>query len=180
MAEDDKKIRRCKFSFGHIRGSQYEYHCVEAGWEDDKVVITDEDKCEACKKFISRYIEYPITVNNIEDEKIKYNEDTFQGAIGSICAVRPCNDEYKGKTYLGFYLGDLPVFPRISFNNTQGVLKIRTGNNPAIFVPELHRIVFGYESWWRTIETDKDLMEITDKDIDKQWYVQCLKAIDNK
>lgn len=180
MTEDNKRIRRCKFSFGHIRGSQYEYHCVEAGWEDDKVVITDEERCDVCKKFKSRYIEYPITVRNIEDKKITYNGGISHYEIGSLCAVRPCDKECKGKTYLGYYLGDLPVRPHISFNEEQGILKVETSCNPAILVPELHRIVFGYESWWRTIETEKDLMDITDKDIDKQWYVQCLKAIDNK
>ena len=69
-----KKIERCKYAFLHIKG---DYHCVQAGWEDDKVAPTDEEKCENCSNFKSRYLEFPVTVNNIEHEKLKYNEDTW-------------------------------------------------------------------------------------------------------
>lgn len=176
MEDNEKKIRRCKFSHIHLNG---EYHCVEAGWEDDKVVITTEDKCERCEKFKSRYIEYPITVNKIDCEDIDY-KDSWHAKVGALVAVRPCAEECKGKTYLGFYLGDLPLQNTVRFNEKEGVLKVGTLTNPAMFVPELNRIVWGCGSWWHEIKSEDDFKQISDKDINSQWYVQLAKAMSAK
>lgn len=69
--EQKKKIHRCIYSHPHFKG---DYICVQAGLDDDKVVETNEQKCEDCKLFESLYIEYPITVTNIATEKIEYNK----------------------------------------------------------------------------------------------------------
>ena len=53
---------------------------------------------------------------------------------------------------LGFYLGDLPRKLTVSFNEDKGGLRIRTFNNPATFVPEHGRIVWGSESLWYEIK----------------------------
>jgi len=50
--------------------------------------------------------------------------------------------------------------------------------NPAIFVFDLNEIIFGYESWWGVIESEKQLKEITNDVIDNVWYVKALKQID--
>ena len=55
--------------------------------------------------------------------------------------------------------------------------------NPAIFVPELKKIIYGYESWWGAITNKDDLsdLNISDEDIENTWYVQLLKSmIDTK
>lgn len=45
------------------------------------------------------------------------------------------------------------------------------------FVPELKRIVYGYESWWREIESADDFAGISDEDIENTWYVGLLKKL---
>lgn len=171
METNDKKIRRCKFSHYHLKGT---YACVQAGWDDDQVVETDEQKCEACELFKSRYIEYPITVTNIAKEKIEYNKDTFNGEIGMLVAVRPCSEN---KTFVGIFLGNLPLSIMIHHNSETGVLTAETLNNPAIFVPDLRKIIFGCGSWWHRIENEEQLREITDEDINNTWYVKALKEM---
>lgn len=49
--------------------------------------------------------------------------------------------------------------------------------NPAIFVPELNKIIWGMECWWSEIESIDKSKAITDKDIENQWYVQLLKSM---
>ena len=95
----EKKIEKCKYSHIHFDGTT---SCVEAGWEDDKVTKTDEVHCEACEKYKSKYIEYPITVNKIDVKPIEY--DSWHCKTGDLVAVRPCGEKYEKKTYLGFYL----------------------------------------------------------------------------
>lgn len=52
--------------------------------------------------------------------------------------------------------------------------------NPAIYVFDLQRIIFGAESWWSIIENPEELKDITDDDINSQWYVKALKAMHNE
>lgn len=167
----EKKINRCKFSHYHLDGT---YACVQAGWGDDQIVPTDAKKCGKCKLFKSRYIEYPITVSKITTEKIEYNKDSYNGEIGMLVAVRPCGDK---KTYVGFFIGNMPVGISISHNRDTGVLKADTYNNPAIFVPELNKIIFGCNSWWYRIESKDQLREISDDDINNTWYVKLAKKL---
>ena len=173
MAEEKKKIEKCKFSHLHLKG---DYSCVQAGWEDDKVVPTDEAKCEACKLFKSRYIEFPLTINEIETDKISY-DDSWHAKVGQLVAVRPCGDEYEKKTYIGFYLGDLPLAITHSFNEKTGILKAGTFDNPAMFVPELGKIIWGCGSWWHAIKNEEELREISDDDISNVWYVKLAKKL---
>ena len=49
--------------------------------------------------------------------------------------------------------------------------------NPAIYVFDLQRIIFGAESWWGIIENPEELKDITDDDINNIWYVKALKAM---
>jgi hypothetical protein len=93
---------------------------------------------------------------------------------GALVKIRPCGDEYKNKTYLGFLLGD--VATNISFVVKDNEINLSfSGHNPGIFIPELRKVVFGYESWWGEIEDEKEFSEISDSDIQKVWYVQLWK-----
>lgn len=58
---------------------------------------------------------------------------------------------YNEKTYIGIYIGDLPIQILTSYKESTGQLINSTMNNPAIFVPELKKIIYGCESWWKTI-----------------------------
>lgn len=55
-------------------------------------------------------------------------------------------------------------------------LNCSTTGNPAIFVPELGKIIFGMESWWGRIKSEEELKDITDGDIENVWYVKMLKG----
>ena len=114
-------------------------------------------------------------MNKIETAPIKF--DSWGYKTGMPVAVRPCDEEYEGKTFLGFYLGDLPLQNTISFNEEKGILKVGTHNNPAMFVPEHGRIIWGCGSWWHEIKSEDDLKQITDEDIENTWYVKLAKSM---
>lgn len=130
-----------------------------------------------CDKYKSMYIEYPIEVS-----KINANEDKneyIDSRTGRFAKIRPCGEEYEGKTYLGLYLGEIPVGHRVSHNPDTKELNVSFNNNPAIFVFDLNKIVYGMESWWGIIESVEDLKEITNDDIENVWYVKALKELSN-
>jgi hypothetical protein len=165
--QEEKKIDRCKYAHHHFNG---EYSCIEAGMANDKAMPTDEAKCETCEKYKSRYIEYPLTIDSIDVEPI--NTDSLNAKTGDFVAVRPCGDEYGGKTYFGIFIGDLPIQSMVSFNEKTRTLRVSTMGNPAMLVPQLNKIIYGCGSWWRKIKSEKDLKAITDRDINDTWYVK--------
>lgn len=74
-------------------------------------------------------------------------------------------------------MGDLPISITTSYSGETGILTNRTMNNPAIFVPELKKIIYGCESWWREIESIEDFNGISKGDIENTWYVKLLKIM---
>lgn len=128
-----------------------------------------------CSFYKSLYIEYPLVVDKIETEEIKYNKPLGHEK-GCLVAVRPCSEEYKNKTYLGILLGDLPRYINNSFNNKTRILKSSAVQNPGIWVPELKEIIFGDSSWWHEIKNENELKEITNDVIENQWYIKLLKG----
>lgn len=125
-----------------------------------------------CDAYECRYIEYPIEVSEINT-----NTNVFtlrESAIGKFVKIKVCSND---KTYLGLFLGELPNGIKVSHNNETKVLNLGYMGNPAIFVFDLNKIVYGCESWWGVIENESDLREITDADIDNIWYVKALKSI---
>lgn len=175
--EDKKKISKCRYQHPYFKDGKIVHYCVVDGWEDENVKNCNEQECEECSKFDSRYIEYPLTIQGIENETI---DNYGLHNVGCLCEIRPCGEEYKDKSYIGIYLGDLPIQILSSYDRTTGILKNSTMNNPAIFVPELRKIIYGCESWWREIETIEDFKGITDEDIDNIWYVKLLKSFESK
>lgn len=157
------KINRCKYCHPSVESHSAGFCCTVNGWEDENVRKITKDDCENCEKFESKYIECPITVQKIVNKKINTKETSDN--CGCLCEVRPCGEEYQGKSFVGVYLGRLPIAIYTSFNKKTGVLENSTMNNPAFFVPELRKIVYGYESWWRHIRSKEDLKNITEKDI---------------
>lgn len=136
-------------------------------WDFKESFICDSYKCI--------YIEYPIEVS-----KINRNLDTTgfrDSSIGNFVKIRPCAEEYKNKTFLGLYLGELPVGIRVSHNSENKELTLSYDNNPAIYVFDLKKIIFGCASWWGIIENEEELKSITDIDIDNVWYVKALKSL---
>jgi len=98
---------------------------------------------------------------------------------GQLVKIRPCGNEYDGKTYLGVYIGELATGINASLEGD----KVKTsfaGHNPAILIPSLNKVVYGAESWWGKIDSMDELEEITDEDIDNVPYVKALRAMEGK
>ena len=172
----DSKIARCRYCH-HYMGKQHnEHHCVVNGWENENVKTVTDSDCEACDRFKSKYIEYPLTINGIENQKID-TEKCLGHEIGCLCEIRPCADEYKDQSYIGIYIGDLPISITTSHDENTGILKNGVMTNPAIFVPELKKIIYGCESWWREIKSIEDFKGISQEDIDNAWYVKLLSKM---
>lgn len=120
-----------------------------------------------------------VQANNLKElahPKNKMIEPGFMGhKMGALVQIRPCGKEYEGKTFLGFYLGEFALGSSITIEDD--TIQLNWGHhNPAIFVPEIGKIIYGCESWWQEIESEEQLKQITDKDIENVWYVQLLKA----
>lgn len=129
-----------------------------------------------CDNFKSRYIEYPIEVSKInQDKDMSSYKDEYKGRF---VKIRPCGDKYENKTYLGIYLGELPRGNRIVYNHDTKELDVSFDNNPAIFVFDLKEIIYGCESWWGFIKDENDLKNIADIDIENVWYVKALKGLE--
>lgn len=99
---------------------------------------------------------------------------------GSFVSVRPASEE---RTYLGIYLGDVPI--RARWSVADGVLELTQDDgpffpNPCLWVPDLNQLIYGYESWWSPIASEADLRQITDADIESVWYVRALRALSEK
>lgn len=131
-----------------------------------------------CDCYKSMYIEFPIEVSGI-------NRDTGSFGLrardaGKFVKIRPCSEEHSGKTFLGLYLGELPIDFSISHNPDSKELNVRFMTNPGIFVFDLNKIVYGCESFWAIVKSDDDLKEITQANIDNIWYVKALKALSSQ
>ncbi len=98
---------------------------------------------------------------------------------GDFVAVRPCGEDGQGKTYLGIMLGDLVMSPSIRYHEASQSLLVgfRGLGNPAMWVPDLDRVVMGCESWWNKIDSPEDLRAITNNDIQNVWYVRALAGL---
>lgn len=125
-------------------------------------------------------MKFPIEVKSIsfENNDAVSEELLFGGNMGDWVAVRPCGEEFEGKTFLGVLLGGIPLSQAARFNRDNGELVIsRAMYNPAMYVPEIKKIIYGCGSFWKNISTPEELQEISDIDIENVWYVKALKEL---
>jgi len=139
------------------------------------ILATDAFKWKenhVCDNYYCMYIQYPIEVSAIERDL----EYITLGAkrIGKFVKIKPCKED---KTFLGLFLGELPIGITILHSSKTKILEVGYDSNPAIFVFDLNKIVYGMESWWGVIENESDLQEITDIDIENAWYVKALTSL---
>lgn len=120
---------------------------------------------------------FPITVSAID---VKEQREIQTAKMGSWVAIRPCSSNDLNKTYLGVHLGDMNRSPLVYYHAKTEVLSIAPHANPAIYVPDLKRVVWGFESWWGVIDTPDKLKQITNADIDNVWYVKALRELEAK
>lgn len=121
-------------------------------------------------------MEYPMEVSKIKMPDFPVSTP-LMGAIGDYVAIKPVGEECKKKTFLGILLGEFPVSTIVTYRPSTKEMTIFQRTNPAIFVPDLNKVVFGYESWWGKIKDKDHLREITDEDIQNIWYVKALKQL---
>lgn len=136
----------------------------------------EQDKRENGEHIGYDKLKFPVEVSAIEmlTERQRRGPDR----IGALVRVRPYAKDCGDKTYLGIYLGDLPLEVDAFYRDKSHKLTIGLHRNPAIFVPELKRVVWGCGSWWGFIEKPEDAERmITDESIAAIPYVQALKAM---
>jgi hypothetical protein len=120
---------------------------------------------------------FPIEVTGIAWSESPMLRPPLLGRRTTWVAVRPCEGDGK-RTYLGFLLGDMALGTSVRFDRESGVLSVSPAmHNPAIWVPDLGRIVMGCGSWWGPVKGPEDLRKITDADINDVWYVRALKDL---
>lgn len=95
-----------------------------------------------------------------------------------LVSVRPTSDNPDGKSYIGFLIGSVATGTSLSVTDNEVIIE-NGGHSPAMYVPELGKLVYGYESWWSTIESEDQFREITDDDISSQWYVKLFRDRQN-
>lgn len=86
----------------------------------------------------------------------------------------PFREKIRKQKIFGHFFGKLAVDEVCRFDKETKELEIIPYTNPAIFVPELRKIIFGCESWWTKINSVEELEETTDKKITSTWYVRRL------
>lgn len=173
-----KKCERCMHCEGDIDFEKMDvtYNCLKNKVDLSKVDRIQEVEVD-CDAFESKYIEYPLEISGIDYPDGRGIRDSYRGRTGHLVAVRPCNEEYENKTFVGFYLGDADVGIHVSHHRTTKKLSITRHYNPAMFVPELGKIIYGMGSWWKFIDTEAELRQISDKDIENVWFVKALKLL---
>lgn len=101
--------------------------------------ISAED-CEKCQKYRSKYIQFPISISGIENQQIP----TEPEGICRWVRIRPSSSKFEDRTYLGIFLGTLPIGISTSYEENTGKLSNHVVCNPAILVPDLKR---SYTEW---------------------------------
>lgn len=124
--------------------------------------------------------QFPMTINDITinpDSCAIETDGLGSKRVGKLVSVRPCGEEYNKRTYLGIYIGDAATSISTIKNDDNTLTLKMTAHNPAIFVPELKKVIYGCESWWGVIKSAEDLKNISDADINNVWYVKALKGL---
>ena len=122
---------------------------------------------ENCPDYASRYLTFPLTVRELV---LTHMDIPADGKKAELVKVRLAGESEK--THLGFLLHDIGSDLYASYCKETEVLRIVQYSTPPIFVPALGRIVYGAESWWARIQSEAAFADITDGDIENQWYVQ--------
>jgi len=139
-----------------------------------RMLTEPKEDYEAFKELKTIQLKHPVT-----GIRLSFNpEGSLIGRTKPLTpvSIRPCAKEYGNKTYLGFYLGSFCLY-LLPYHEGEDTLTIMGSNNPAIYVPEFDKIIWGGESWWGAIKSEETLREITDGDINNVWYVRALKAM---
>lgn len=167
--EDKPRVRTCRYAFPMMDGTVRCKNETITGHD-----AADGPTCETCPYYDSRYIQYPLEIDGIDISPL---EGWNLKSIGQLVAVRPCSENPGNRTYLGLYLGEQPWFLSASFHRDTRRLDVSAACNPMIYVFETRRIVRGADSWWSRIQSQEDMRQISDEDIQSAWYVRLMNDI---
>lgn len=151
-----------------------------------KYLFSDDDEKVNMAEMIKAVMHLDTAINNAKVTEVKLSQDKNLFFIPSQKGKQLVKVRLAGKdpkTYLGIHIGDQNRGFGMQIiegeNEENNTLLIHPSNhNPAIFVPELGRIVYGMESWWGHIESEEDLQRvITDEDIENTWYVKMFREM---
>lgn len=154
------KEQKEKIDYEHERFSEYS----KKEWK-----IFKKYKNKTCEGFHSSHLETPF-----DAKEIISSVDLKNPSI-SLVKVKPCNEKYEKKTFLGILVDEwFADSVGISLNGETKILEIHSRSNPLIYIPEINSFVRGYASWWGRISSEK-FKDISDEDIDNVWYVKLLQ-----
>lgn len=177
--DPNERQQKCRFAFPYLGPNHNQTYCRydrinnPENAKEGESYVTNED-CDKCPYYKSKYIEYPIKVNKINYDEFHFDKRRHETMF---VAITPCAKEYENKTFLGLYLGDLPCSPTASYNEKCNELTVKAMHNPAIYVFELGKIIFGMQSWWKPLKSLDEFAAITKEDIESQPYMQALRQM---
>jgi hypothetical protein len=123
----------------------------------------------------------PITVTSLKLGPTKVIcEPFFSAKTGDFVAVRPCDEKYRDKTYLGIMIGNIALGFSARPEDDGTLVVDFSHHNPAIYIPDVKAVVFGCGSWWGKIKSPEHLREITDSDISNVWYVKAIEQLSER
>jgi len=166
-SESSPRCVTCVYAAHDVFGERvYCYGKIDGMSESDRFEIEPTD-CDSCDRFEPE-MAFPLKCNDILIDE--YDRDAeHDSRVGDFAAVSPCDDRFGGKTYLGLYLGKLPLRINLMYSGDYGenVIDVGMYRNPALLVPSLNRVVYGEECWWKFIESPDELQPL-DEDIRRQ------------
>ncbi len=119
---------------------------------------------------------FKVKISTIKKVYHPTNRAYRQSKKTGLVRITPCAKEYKGKTYIGVCVGDIASGSSVSIKDKEISCNF-SFYNPAIFVPDLGKIILGCESWWGKLDNIEDFKEISKDEIEGVWYVKLFKAI---
>lgn len=145
-------------------------------------IFSDDKGKQALAQLKSKLRKVLFKLKATQVKQVSYSDDKpYKPNRGNshLVRVRPVGEEYKEKTFIGFYIGDIALSTGLSIED-DSIFAFPAMHNPAIYVPELKKVIFGAESWWGEIKSEQQLNDITDGDIDNVWYVKMWKELHHK
>lgn len=101
---------------------------------------------------------------------------------GRLVRCRPLHRKYSGQTFLGIYIGDLPVVmsAHVEDHHTIAVeFSDRPQDySPAFFIPQLKCVMLNCQLWWSWLDDpSSDIPPITDEEIDKSPIARAILSV---
>lgn len=152
--------------------------CKGTGRDSLQALVGRDEPCEECEGSGQQRKRYPLIVHGVDFGDHPAIRRPLLHPNTTWVKVRPVNDKYEGRTYLGWMLGDIAQGISLSFHLDGRLHADLAHHNPAIFVPDLGTVIFGHSSWWAPVKSPDDLRTITDADINDVWYVKALKDLE--